>query len=422
MGYAKVSIKHTDWNGTETSVNEYGTKPDQYSVSEKTPKPKTGNGRGWRERHKTGDIVMSNYQGSGIRVVSDPPVLRLRRAYGNSMNPDWAWDTVLTADVMAEAPLNFTLVDRAIARSEFQVRKDFNFDNELITRTLAESKAAQFDLLTSIAETPETIKMVIDIIRSIRNPLKAVARHKKALKRRKTHAIDKATETWLMYRYGIVPAMLTAADLMEALSDEYRKYQTSRGKDTEVHDEYSEPLNVGFGAFGFSSEVAEMADLVIQNRSKRSVVIKNCFDTNSWQRRYGVSPAITAWEMIPMSFVVDWFVQVGDTIAAMHPSYESKQGATFAVKNEIRVFLRSNETVDTWRRPETVNYDFSTPTVTLGEQFAEYWNYKRVVIDPGSHLTLPVGAKLNLKRTLDGFSLSWPAIKREFQSLVSKKG
>lgn len=51
--------------------------------------------------------------------------------------------------------------------------------------------------------------------------------------------------------------------------------------------------------------------------------------------------AETAWELVPFSFVADWFANIGDTIAAWTPNVGIRQRASWVTVRETRTFTNS---------------------------------------------------------------------------------
>ena len=51
------------------------------------------------------------------------------------------------------------------------------------------------------------------------------------------------------------------------------------------------------------------------------VVLRRCYTLDEIEaKRFGMNPVGTAWELTTLSFVIDWFISVGDFIAAYTPT------------------------------------------------------------------------------------------------------
>lgn len=125
-------------------------------------------------------------------------------------------------------------------------------------------------------------------------------------------------------------------------------------------------------------------------------------------RDYGViNPAAIAWELIPFSFVVDWFIGVGDYLN----NYTALSGITW--KNLSRTTTRVGTRVETmrtsWGTIGGVYYGskYHGANIASGSVFSQHnFKFKRRTV----LTSLPVpeiqwGKGLNKKRTVDAISL-----------------
>jgi hypothetical protein len=106
---------------------------------------------------------------------------------------------------------------------------------------------------------------------------------------------------WLSYRYSYTT---TKSDVEEAIAFMHRN----------VDDDF---LNSGFSCYGSVTE--NYLGVPIHMRCRLDVKQKE-LDTLSkiWTTlyRYGLSPSFyIVWDMIPYSFIVDWFIPVGDILS-----------------------------------------------------------------------------------------------------------
>ena len=89
-----------------------------------------------------------------------------------------------------------------------------DIDKALVTDTAASLNEATLDLLTTLAELPETVKMVHDVLGFAGNKVKAFRTAEKQLKKKllkqgvprsELEATDALASLWLQWRYGIMP-------------------------------------------------------------------------------------------------------------------------------------------------------------------------------------------------------------------------
>lgn len=171
-----------------------------------------------------------------------------------------------------------------------------------------------FDGATFIGELRETIHYM-------RNPLSALnkaveeARH---WKRRKRKLDTKSTaeyiaDNWLSYRYSIRPLMNDVKNAAEAVArtvlnaEPVRK--TARGSASESGQQTASG-NVGAYSYTTSTSVTYSVRAGVLYELSRS---PNTFGVGT--ERLG----IVGWELIPLSFVADWFFNVGTFIEAITP-------------------------------------------------------------------------------------------------------
>ncbi|DAD50949.1 TPA_asm: maturation protein [ssRNA phage SRR6255733_3] len=137
---------------------------------------------------------------------------------------------------------------------------------------------------------------------------------------------DFMSSEWLRYRYGILPLVFSIQGALKALNDGKRPLRvTSRGRasvsvspETKVSSStYSWSVATITGSR--SAEVTCRAGILYEYQS----------DMGS---RFGVGlqevPA-AAYELIPYSFVVDWFLNLGDFISAISPKVGVRELASW---------------------------------------------------------------------------------------------
>lgn len=268
-------------------------------------------------------------------------------------------------------------------------------DTTLVTEARAEAAAGILDLSTTLAEAPETIKMIVEACRLVLMKYLEVRRKIDVLKKNNLSQGDLVSQIsalWMQYRYGIMPNVYTIEDGLKYLDAELVKYQSVRtGKSTVL----TLPSFDGWSAL--TPEVSLSERLFLKNR----------FDVESLtkSRAYLVGNALgTAWELIPLSFVIDWVLNVGDYITSLSAPQGSIQEAC----------LSSFQIKPT--RLEYSNPRFVGSTVSI-----EYSTYRAAVIKPTDHIGLSFRPELNWKRTLDALALMWSFTRRDFKRNLSKR-
>lgn len=260
-----------------------------------------------------------------------------------------------------------------------------------ITSALAEANSGEWDALTSLAEARETIAFIADKINSAVRTILSLRRGPKnvfdTLKSNARQGVTTSGSAWLEYRYAISPLIMEAEDIMsafEALGDLYSKTKVSEVNNYEVSHT---------GSWEKVTDVAKVKSTVMIKRRYDPSTILSAMD-----QVIHFNPFTTAWELIPLSFVIDWFINIGDFIAASAaiPDY-CEQGSTLG----IRVY-----------RDGTYKYGtFSTAMLK------ENSYYRRVIPNPSASLSF--NTDLSWRRQIDALALSWGLTRSKLSSFKS---
>lgn len=181
----------------------------------------------------------------------------------------------------------------------------------------------QFQGGTFLGELREAIHMVKRPASSLRKGITAYLREAKKVSRR-LHYTDRGkiwTKLWLEYNYGWRPLLHDIDDAMNALADVnpyVPDYIVSTAKDK---------FNLGSSVLGtFVSGIIVSAGARFTEVASGSVKYMGVVAWESenrapsWQSRWGLTASDfvpTVWELIPYSFIVDYFSNIGDIIDAM---------------------------------------------------------------------------------------------------------
>lgn len=143
---------------------------------------------------------------------------------------------------------------------------------------------------------------------------------------------------WMTYRYAIMPLVYSVRDIHEVYKAIGTLYKTTRSYENIELNSF-DPNNIGGRATVFTSKgTVSVRTTVKGGFNKEGIHTRLMQDI-------GFNPLVTAWELIPLSFVVDWFVGVGDFLAA-HTSLDltAQRKMCTSVKRDYveQVWLRNN--------------------------------------------------------------------------------
>lgn len=215
----------------------------------------------------------------------------------------------------------------------------------------------------SAYELEKTVEMFVKagtrVKRFIPNLLNELA--KRNAKRRKQgkqelRALDVASSLWLEHRYGWLPLMYDIKGHIDAFErNDQQFWRKSYGNDTST-GRYQDSGSWTYGS-GFTSGFT-WSDTHNQVTKVRCGIYY--IDTLDYERRVASnlgldlwSSSQIVWEVIPFSFVVDWFINVGNWLEAIKPkpgvktlaewtTIEQWSVATRAITGQISVGCTSN--------------------------------------------------------------------------------
>lgn len=216
------------------------------------------------------------------------------------------------------------------------VNIQWNVPDETLIRKTKDAFYNQNDIDTmlNVIEAPEFITGLKSLHRNVQAPSISTARAQKLLKLRK--GVKFLSGGFLYYTFGIAPLLSDIRKLGKATltySKRLKQAANSAGTDVSVHgqcpgtfvdtliDSRGVSLPVGYGAprdgsvFHVKIQNLTSPQKVCTIRGIRSHKYLTPFfqELDYLGDRFGsVGPASFAWERIPFSFVVDWFVDASD--------------------------------------------------------------------------------------------------------------
>lgn len=311
---------------------------------------------------------------SSATTVSAFPALSLD-VYSSGRNGPRVVYKVVYEPYMVPIPeslLRQTMDDILIALSSIAPNKG------LVTKTVAEANNATFDIATEIGEMPETIKMIID---GVKGGIKLLLRTKMKIKQNLSsgNAVSDAASLWMATRYGIMPIVYSINDGLDLLAMESRKFQSFRGR-TDLPFPELKHLPSGY-------ELLESPQVV------HRCFLKYGYDLDSAVHQgLKINLAATAWELIPLSFVMDWFIQVGDYLTAYFtPGVVDQIGCMYSTKTEGSFTFKNSE----------------GSVISINCE-----HYNAHVINPDSFIGINSEIFISYKRAIDAISLSWLMFKK----------
>lgn len=198
--------------------------------------------------------------------------------------------------------------------------------------------------------------------------------------------VDAIASVWLNFRYNIMPNVYLIEGIAKSVDDIdvlYKRYSDN------VQTEFVHDL------------VAPGWDITSSIPVTLRVMIKRMYEKLQGYSRllkeYSANILRTAWELVPLSFVIDWFFNVGDLLSSLlggtqHAGF--KEASVYSLK------------VDS-----TINFTHKESGASVS---AHIKGYRRVKINPSAYCGLFWNPELNPVRQADAAALAWSIFAKKF--------
>lgn len=267
----------------------------------------------------------------------------------------------------------------------------------LLTEALGEAKEGAFYILLELAEAPKTVELFYSFAKNLRRRRDWLTRQFRKKYRSKRDIKDAHRilgEMWLEYRYGWSQLVYSSEDILRAMEilSTGKLFTVVTGKgfnsQTLTGEVSSLTYTLPFYAFGRKYVGSTEVTATLEQRAAVSLQVLTAgaaFDTNL---------VALGWELVPYSFVVDWFVNTGDVARAVWPVASVAQTACTSSK-----LTKKFDAVFT--REPVGGLTSSSGAIQYSEN-----EYHRTPYTAEIPIVFDVDPKLGLKRILDAIFLA----------------
>lgn len=174
----------------------------------------------------------------------------------------------------------------------------------LVQSARADLATSYYDLLTSAAEARETLGTFSSLLKRFISLLRQIK------SRNREGFLNDMSDLWLQWRYAVRPLISDIQSFTDAVNAKKPKggvYKHRSGSD-----------------FQYDNSVDLLPGQFWQGKMKTRVRIsaRGTAETMIEPQRFRIAPLTTAWELVTLSFVVDWFFSVGNALASLEAYIE----------------------------------------------------------------------------------------------------
>lgn len=219
----------------------------------------------------------------------------------------------------------FTEACLAITPKILYATETQDLDDKVVAKLYSKLLDQKVDLATALAEGAKSVNMIADLLMRLLqfflglyrlNPSRIVKGFTGLVKDLLPLSTKKLSNDFLAYRYGITPLISDISGSVEQIAEYFDSEPKvfARSRKRTVIDN-SDPFSWIPAPLGFEKQV-------IKDKVTIDIVYKVTYTIeNLGQRRLAelgfTNPVNVNWELVPFSFVVDWFIPIGNYLRDM---------------------------------------------------------------------------------------------------------
>lgn len=176
---------------------------------------------------------------------------------------------------------------------------------------------SKFEGVVQVGEILETLEMLRNPLRSLRGLGQELWQAMRKHKRLKGKELQEAVSgSWLEYQFGVAPLVNETGklvyDVVEACRDP-QKYERVYAQRTVLDETKTVRGNITLGSSSCSLHYTRVETRVVRVRGGMNLKIEGsaASKTDRLGLGFGIDTFQQAWQLMPLSFAVDWFVGIG---------------------------------------------------------------------------------------------------------------
>lgn len=274
-------------------------------------------------------------------------------------------------------------------------------ENKSMSQALVSASDAKINLSVALAEASKTSDLILSTANRVDRAIRALRRRNfREVARILNLPSNRVHRTWLEYKYGWMPLLMDVKGAAEFFAQQH----VGRPARFVVHgratSEHSFNYDLEFTPYGGLPTAMLRRRLNFSVEAHTKMWLELTHPNYSAMQQLGLTnPALVAWELVPYSFVFDWFYSVGDWLQGM----TALQGVSIRRKM-MTSFIASNfsQTGPSTTRSDSNYTYYETPyTVSL---YRKQFGRGSPVVDPFA-LPIPKNTGLNFNRLVTSLAL-----------------
>lgn len=292
-----------------------------------------------------------------------------------------------------------------------------NAKDRALLRAYAKMNTTDFESGVILAEAAKTGRMLRRPFGDALRLTKQMIARKQQLLTKGVHLTKASTSAWLEYRYGVRPLMMDIEGIVKQYADVYvpweRRLVARSGIGFETKSDgpaaiYVPGVSEILGRYDHQFKTVVSAGVIYTHKDRNQEMFRN--------RTAGLNlqnVPYTIWEIVPYSFVVDWFLEVGIWLQATIPIPGIKvEGNWVTTKSNVRATtVIDSARISVGTSPATTYYQ------TGGAYGEDITKTSRRVNQPLSVTPTLSDLTLSIPQSIDSAALLLARLNENFRTL-----
>lgn len=196
---------------------------------------------------------------------------------------------------------------------------DLDARNTALVRSLGKIADTKTNISVTLAEASKTSDLILNTANRIDRAYRAFRKGRfTEVAKILNITPGRVHKNWLEYKYGWMPLLLDVKNSAEFLAQQSLTRKPRFTVSSKVKWETAMPLSTPYAPWGDPNPTAVVKEEIsCEGEVKVKIWCEIDNPTLSELQQLGVTnPALVAWELVPYSFVFDWFLQVGNFLEA----------------------------------------------------------------------------------------------------------